>query len=726
MPSLSAPTPSTLPPARPVARRAVAVDPYAIPLPSKGNHESGSLDHEWLVSDGRGGYASGTVAGPHTRRYHGLFVVPLAPPLDRHVLLSRIDEEVVIGDRSWRVSATEFEDAYVDPSAGVAITDFHLDAGHPKWTISVDGRGTLERQVWMEDGLSATYVRYTWTGKKACTLVLRPLATSRDFHHEWRGDSNWHFDIQRIDHADVGGLQVRAHRHSPVWQFLVNAPTGTHWHWDFDQTHWWWNFRHREEHARGFDSVEDLYCLGAVSVTLAPGESVTVSASLATDGPTAAARLATQRSAAAKPTTAGAPLSKRPTTVAAPADRVEDALRRAAASFLVRREEAESDAIDAAATGWTVVAGYHWFGDWGRDTFIALPGLARLTGRHDIAREVLRSWARVVSQGMLPNRFPDSGAPLGEGDFNTIDATLWFVRAIGEIDALGGAPRGTELSKELWPAVIAIVDAHLTGTRHGIGMDPTDGLLRTSDGQLTWMDARVEGVDQTPRAGKPVEVNALWIHALDRAVTWARAAGDTLTATRYKAALDLAVRSFPARFWWSGAGAGAHGVAGTGGYLFDCIDGPNGNDASLRPNQVIAASLSTTPLTAAQRKAVVEVSRAHLLTPRGLRTLSPADPRYHGECIGNAEARDSAYHQGTAWAWLLGPMVDAMRLVGADAATARAVVEPLRDHIWLEACVGTVSEIFDGNAPFRPRGAVSQAWSVAEVGRVWLQTAPKA
>ena len=233
------------------------------------------------------------------------------------------------------------------------------------------------------------------------------------------------------------------------------------------------------------------------------------------------------------------------------------------------------------------LAGYHWFGDWGRDTFIALPGLARLTGRHDVAREVLRSWARAVSQGMLPNRFPDSGAPLGEGDFNTIDATLWFVRAIGEIDALGGAPRGTELSKELWPAVNAIVDAHLTGTRHGIGMDPTDGLLRTSDGQLTWMDARVDGEDQTPRAGKPVEVNALWIHALDRAVTWARAAGDTLTATRYKAALDLAMRSFPARFWWAGTGPGAHGIVGTGGYLFDCIDGPNGNDASLRPNQVI-------------------------------------------------------------------------------------------------------------------------------------------
>lgn len=706
------------------------VDPYAIPLTGKRNSpDADGLQHEWLVSDGRGGYASGTVAGPNTRRYHGLLIVPLAPPLDRHVLLSRIDEEVVIGHRSWRVSETEFEGAYVDPSSGVATTEFRLDAGRPTWTIDIDGHGTLERQIWMEDGLTATYVRYRWSGVKACTLVLRPLATSRDFHHEWRGDADWHFDIQHIDHQEVGGLQVRAHRHSPVWQFLVDAPSGTHWHWDFDQTHWWWNFRHREEQARGFDSVEDLYCLGAVSVALKPSESVTVGAALAVDGATTAGRLATLRRAASRPTIATAAHATTDGDMgsAAPestADRVADALRRAAVSFFVRREETDGDGNDPSGAGWTVLAGYHWFGDWGRDTFIALPGLARLTGRHDVAREVLRSWARVVSQGMVPNRFPDSGAPLSEGDFNTVDATLWFVRAIGEVDALGGGTSGTELSKELWPTIANIIDAHLKGTRHGIGIDPTDGLLRVADGQLTWMDARVEGNDQTPRAGKPVEVNALWIHALDRAVRWARTVGDIVSGARYQETLDRALGAFPARFWWGGAGASVHGVAGTGGYLFDCIDGPNGNDASLRPNQVIAASLATTPLTPAHRLAIVDVARAHLLTPRGLRTLSPVDPRYRGECTGNAASRDSAYHQGTAWAWLLGPMVDAMRLTGADAATARAVLEPLRDHLWREACVGTVSEIFDGNAPFRPRGAVSQAWSVAEVGRAWLLTTP--
>jgi predicted glycogen debranching enzyme len=238
------------------------------------------------------------------------------------------------------------------------------------------------------------------------------------------------------------------------------------------------------------------------------------------------------------------------------------------------------------------------------------------------------------------------------------------------------------------------------------------------------MDARVDGIDQTPRAGKPVEVNALWIHALDRAAAWARGAGDHQASARYGTARDRAVHAFADRFWWPGTGVARNGVPGTSGYLFDCIDGPEGNDAALRPNQVLAASLGTTPLTIAQRAAIVDVARTHLLTPRGLRTLSPADPRYRGECVGNAASRDGAYHQGTAWPWLLGPMVDAMLLAGADDATARAVIEPLRDHLWREACVGTISEIFDGNSPFRARGAVSQAWSVAEVGRAWLRTTP--
>lgn len=698
-----------------------AIDPFSVPLHGNRNQDD-ALAHEWLVSDGRGGYASGTVVGPHTRRYHGYFVVPLAPPLDRHVLLSRIDEEVVIGNRSWRLTSTEFEDAFVDLSAGVRLARFHLDSGHPTWTFDVDGRGVLERQIWMEDGRTATYIRYSWTGHTACTLVLRPLATSRDFHHEWRGDANWAFDIQHIDHMQVGGLQVRAHRHSPIWHLLVDPPAGVHWHWDFDQTHWWWNFRHREEHARGFDSIEDLYCLGAISVALQPGQAVTIGASLAEDGPVTAARLETGRRASTQRSAESTP--QLVTSQTAVSERVTQALRDAAASFLVRREEPDSDQTGPSSSGWTVLAGYHWFGDWGRDTFIALPGLARLTGRHDIAREVLRSWARVVNRGMVPNRFPDSGAPLGEGDFNTIDATLWFIRALGEVDALGVVPRGAELSRELWPTVVSIIDAHLQGTRHGIGVDPGDGLLRTTDGQLTWMDARVEGQDQTPRAGKPVEVNALWIHALDRAVVWARACGDAASASRYATARDRAVHAFSTRFWWPGDGVAGHGISGTAGYLYDVIDGPAGDDASLRPNQVVAAALATTPLTVAQRAAIVDVAKTHLLTPRGLRTLSPADPRYRGECVGNAASRDAAYHQGTVWAWLLGPMVDALLLAGADRAAAHAVVEPMRDHVWREACVGTISEIFDGNIPFQARGAVSQAWSVAEVGRAWLLTAP--
>lgn len=676
-----------------------------------------ALANEWLVADGCGGYASGTVAGPHTRRYHGLLVAPLAPPLGRHVLLSRIEEQVVVDGSAYPLSSSEFEPGWIDEAAVRALRSFRIANGRPTWTIDAGGRGLVERQVWMEDGLTATFIRYAWTGPAACTLVLRPLATSRDFHHELRGEGTWRFDVQPIHPGVTGGVQVRAHRHAPTWHLRVVPPVGARFHWDVDQSGWWWNFRHREERARGFDYVEDLYCLGAIMIDLEPGQSVTLGASLAVDGPAVAARLSGTAAFAAP--RSDPPADGEPPLVPSPVDAMTDALRRAAGTFLVRREVAEAGAGGAVAPGWTVLAGYHWFGDWGRDSFIALGGLARLTGRFDVARAVLRSWARVESRGMLPNRFPDGGSPLGEGDFNSVDATLWFVRAVAEVDALEDSPR---LAAELWPTLVAIIEAHLAGTRHGIVADPTDGLLRTDDGQLTWMDARVRGIDVTPRAGKPVEVNALWIHGLDRMATWAATAGKRADARRFREAHDRAASAFIKRFWWDGRRPVRGGVAGTGGYLLDAVDGPDGDDGSLRPNQVIAAGMATTPLDLARRRAVVEIARSHLVVPRGLRTLSPADPRYRGQCAGDADARDGAYHQGTAWAWLLGPFVDAWLLAGGDTVTARSFVEPMRDHVWREACVGTVSEIFDGDAPHRPRGAVSQAWSVAEVGRAWMAT----
>ena len=357
-----------------------------------------------------------------------------------------------------------------------------------------------------------------------------------------------------------------------------------------------------------------------------------------------------------------------------------------------------------------MIAGYHWFGDWGRDTMIALPGLAAATGRDEAAATLLRAFARYVERGLLPNRFPDSGAPLTADDYNTIDATLWYFRAVDVIDRrLGGG-----LAESLLPVLAEILDWHIWGTSYRIRVDPQDGLLRTDNGQLTWMDARVGEWVVTPRAGKPVEVAALWHHALGLMEGWCRRSGRAPQAAYYAEMRKRAGSGFAARFWYQ-----------DGGYLYDVVDGPRGqDDASLRPNQVIAAALPDCPLTAAQRRAVVEVALRALWTPRGLRTLAPADPRYVGRYAGDPPARDAAYHRGTVWPWLLGPLVDAHLLAYGDRAAARALVAPLRDHLLAEAGCGSVSEVFDGDPPHAPGGCIAQAWSVAEVFRAWQATEP--
>ena len=728
-----------------------------VSVPSDGVPLDLCLTREWLVTDGLGGYASGSVPGPHTRRYHGLLVAPLAPPLGRHVLLSHLDELVsgVAGATPVSLSSHEFEDGTIHPRGLDHLRSFELIDGRPTWIWDIGSGGQIERQIWCDtsnpiaDGsghhASATHISWTLLGVPSATLQIRPLATSRDFHAEWRGNGDWHFEISPVrkshttppyldarssqDHAVI---DVRAHQHAPSWHLVATPPRGATWNWDSSSAGWWWNFLHREERARGFDHVEDLYCVGTLSTTMQEGQTLTVTATVAAIGaapnaaPGAGRTVVTRRTAPPpRRVSMVASLTIEPprasvAQVQADADsRFLEQLRRAANDFIVVRNFSDRHG-SGANTGRTVIAGYHWFGDWGRDTMIALPGLTQLTGRVAEACEVLGAWARVVNRGMLPNRFPDSGAQLGEGDYNTVDATLWFIHAIDRIDTMAGGA----LVDSLWPVLTEIIECHMAGTRHGIGVDPADGLVRCSDGQLTWMDARVDGIDQTPRAGKPVEVNALWIHALSLMSQWADGRGDRQGADRYRVARTRASESFQSRFWCGLTTGGWHRVDGTAGYLLDVIDGPQGNDASLRPNQLIAAALPATPLTRTQRRQVTETVRAHLWTPRGVRTLTPADPRYRGECSGTAETRDSAYHRGTAWAWLLGPMVDAWML--SHETGARALLSPLREHLWDDAGVGTISEIFDGDAPHTARGSIAQAWSVAEVGRAWIASTPLA
>jgi predicted glycogen debranching enzyme len=364
--------------------------------------------------------------------------------------------------------------------------------------------------------------------------------------------------------------------------------------------------------------------------------------------------------------------------------------------------------IGPSSFGHTVIAGYHWFNDWGRDTMIALPGLAQATGRWAEARAILEAFSRYVDRGMLPNRFPDTGAPLGDGDYNTVDATLWYFHAVDVVNrATGGG-----LVTRLYPMLSAIIAHHVEGTRFGIRVDPRDGLLRVDNPQLTWMDAKVGDWVVTPRAGKPVEIAALWIHALALMADWSGAQGKHDDAARFEALRATAAASFRRRYWNEEAGC-----------LYDLVDGDAGDDASLRPNQLIAGAVSDCPLDPAQRKAIVDVAAARLWTPRGLRTLAPDDPRYRGTYGGDPWSRDGAYHQGTVWPWLLGSFVDSHLLVYGDKAAARRYVEPLRDHLFDEACAGSVSEIFDGDPPHAAWGCIAQAWSVAEVFRAWLATA---
>ena len=356
------------------------------------------------------------------------------------------------------------------------------------------------------------------------------------------------------------------------------------------------------------------------------------------------------------------------------------------------------------AVGKTIIAGYHWFSDWGRDTMIALSGLCLTTKRYDVAQTILKTFAAFVDQGMLPNRFPDQGE---QPEYNTVDATLWYFHAI---DAVASATNDWSLVRELYPVLQDIIAWHVKGTRYHIHVD-RDGLLYAGEPgvQLTWMDAKVDDWVVTPRIGKPVEINALWIHALRVMAKFAQQVGDTSEAARYQAQADRAVQSFQQRYWY-----------GEGGYLYDVIDGPNGSDSSLRPNQLFTVSLEPDLLSPEAARSVIEVCAQQLLTSYGMRSLAPTHEDYEGIFTGDRYARDGAYHQGTVWSWLIGPFVEAHYNVYHDRETALSYLRPFAQHL-NDLCVGSISEVFYGDAPHLPRGCAAQAWSVAEVLRMWVK-----
>ena len=638
---------------------------------------------EWLCTNGIGGLASGTIAGFLTRRYHGLLIAALAPPLGRTLLVSKLDESVEYDGAKSPLFANRWADGTVDPHGYRAIERFRLDGTTPVWTYAcLDA--LIEKRVWMEQGANTTYVRYRLLRARGPARVeIKALVNYRDYHGTSRGDG-WEMRVERV----AGGLRVVAFDGARPFVLLASDT-------ETDQAHTWYRgFHLARERERGLQSDEDHLHVGTFRTVLTPGTALTFVLS-AESAPSLDGEAAWLRRQQHEEELLARWRQGQPSAVQAPAWIKQLVL--AADQFVVHRPTRMDP------NGKSVIAGYHWFNDWGRDTMISLPGLTLATERSEIARCILSTYARFVDQGMLPNRFPDEGEI---PEYNTVDATLWYIEAIR---AYHETTRDDEFLREVFSTIAEIIAWHQKGTRYQIRMDETDGLLYAGEAgmQLTWMDAKIGDWVVTPRIGKPVEVNALWYNALRSVAYFCRRLGRS--AGEYDTLAARTHRGFE-RFWNQSAGC-----------CFDVLDGPDGPDRTLRPNQVFAVSLPESPLPPFRQRAVVDACARHLLTSRGLRSLAPAHPDYRGHYGGDQRERDSAYHQGTVWGWLLGPFVFAHLRVYKDPVLACSFLDPMADHL-VAYGVGTLAEIFDGDPPFRPDGCIAQAWTVAEVLHAWTAT----
>jgi predicted glycogen debranching enzyme len=616
-----------------------------------------------------------------TRRYHGLLIAALAPPVGRTLLVAKLDEAASYGGATYPLSSNRWAGGVVDPHGYRFIERFYLDGTSPVWSFAC-ADALIAKRVWMEQGANTTYVRYELSrASEPITLTLSALVNYRDFHSTTRGDG-WRMRLEPVE----GGLRVSAFEGARPFVLLADPAKI-----EADHT-WYRRFELALEAERGLDSADDHLHVGTFSAMLEPGASLTVVVSAeqdpSLDGEWAWQRRRSHESGILASWRAARPRARAPEWI--------ERLVLAADQFVVARPLADEPASRS------VIAGYPWFGDWGRDTMISLPGLTLATGRDEIARRILRTFARFVDRGMLPNVFPDSGiAP----EYNTVDAALWYFEAVRAYHAATG-DRG--LVEQLFPLLEAMIDAHRHGTRYGIGMDPADALLRAGEPgvQLTWMDAKIGDWVVTPRIGKPVEINALWYNALCAMGEFARLA--SRPAAEWEELAGRAARGFE-RFWNASAG-----------YCYDVIDGPEGHDPALRPNQIFAVSLPASPLSEDRRRQVVDACARRLLASFGLRSLAPGDSRYRAGYGGGLLERDGAYHQGPVWGWLLGPFALAHLRVYRQPAIARGFLAPMAHHL-AEYGLGSIAEIFEGDPPFAPRGCPAQAWSVAETLRAWCE-----
>jgi predicted glycogen debranching enzyme len=632
---------------------------------------------EWLETNGIGGFASGTINGCNTRRYHGLLVAATKPPVGRFVLLSKLEETLIINERRFELGTNHYP-GVVYPQGFQLQTQFRLDP-FPIFTFSVDGI-EIEKRVFMVQSQNTTVVEYRISGMNElinAQLEVRPLIAFRDYHsltHENRA-INGRIDQQAEQivfspYADLPSLYLANNANSV-------ETTG----------HWYRAFEYDAERERALDFQEDLFNPCLLRFDFNSSGNATIIASTEPQG-TGAAEEYRQREL----------LRRRAITQQQPvaADFVT-ALTAAADQYIVSRGNQKS-----------VIAGYHWFSDWGRDTMIALPGLTLPTRRYEIARSILRTFSQHVDQGMLPNRFPDAGET---PEYNTVDATLWFFEAIRAYLAYTGDL--AFVRDEIYSVLTDIINWHVRGTRFGIKLDSA-GLLNSGEAgvQLTWMDAKVGDWVVTPRRGKPVEIQSLWYNAVCIMEEIAARLGDDSAKKRHNNMAALTKWSFN-RLMWNEKGC----------YLYDVVNG-GPPDASIRPNQIFAVSLRHSMLSPERARQVVSTVQEHLLTPYGLRSLTPKDPQYRGRYTGDGASRDGAYHQGTVWPWLMGPFITAYIKVNGGSDMARRQGEvwltALQEHLG-DAGLGHISEIFQGDTPHRAVGCVAQAWSVAEVLRASVE-----
>lgn len=627
---------------------------------------------EWLFTNGIGGFACETIVGLRTRRYHGLLTAAVPPPIGRVLVLAEIEAWVEKDSRTYPVSAHLYHGT-IHPNGVRHLLRFNL---HPCPThlYQVDN-AIVQRQVWLIASQNAVAVRYAMSsGRGTLTLHLIPLFACRDYH--------------ALTHAN-SALNPQAEQLAPgVYRFVpypgfpaVFLHTGKAYF--RPRPDWYYGFHYPAESERGLDDTEDLWTPGELVCELQQGESVTIAVSLEPIAPLLAEPPDTQ--------TVPEPFCEHP---------LVSALWCSAEQFIIRRQQ-----------GTSIVAGYPWFTDWGRDAMISLRGILLVRGRYAEAREVLNLFANHIRDGLIPNRFPDVGE---EPEYNTADATLWFAWMADCYRQQTGDE--SFFRDTIYPRLKECLSAYQQGTRFGIRIDPTDAILRVGEPgwQVTWMDAKVGDHVVTPREGKPVEIAALWIQFLHVLADSARRYDEPATLHTAAELLRRAQESFMQRFWIADLR-----------YLADVVDDLGRQDSRLRPNQLIALAIPQPPVPRDMAKQIVSITGRHLLTPYGLRTLAPYDPEYRGRYEGDVFARDSAYHQGTVWPWLLGPYADTLLFAfGENASTlarARSLLKPFERHLRY-AGLGTVSEIFDGDPPHHPRGCFAQAWSVAELLRIWHRT----